>query len=511
MKSLQKTINKIKYIFFISLFFFIPQVQANNSWEVITPPGTLGYSFQTAVAIDGVVFLGTDHGVYRSTNQGVNWNQINTGLTNQNIQDIAIQWSFNGDDVSYETSASTPVFVGTADGFFQGTLGGSSWTVSNTGLSSTNINDIEIDQWDLTTLYVATSNGVFRSDDGGNTWSIKNSGMAGQSVIKLASTFGEGSEKIYALTASNNLYVSALFSVSGSDEEWTLVQNASDGGTMKDIVAMNANGGNVFLTETTGIRKSDFFGGNWTSQNQGLTSLFLNSVATDYKETNIAYIALENGGVARSLTADYSEITWEPINVNLTEANAKQIITNPNTSGIVYMIGGSGFYRIILDDPFGDIVSPRSTITFSSPTSRQGDSLSINVSFDEPLVENSIVLLSLSGANTLSQVTMIKDDSTNYSYTHTVGAGTGALEVSLVRAEEVEGENQIREVFSGSSTVLTYRGDVNRDRSVNIFDFNIFLSHFGKNECGNIGDVNKDCFVNIFDFNIFLSDFGKSL
>ncbi|NCU41737.1 MAG: hypothetical protein EOM19_03360 [Candidatus Moranbacteria bacterium] len=511
MNSLQKTIKKIKYIFFIPLFFCIPQVQANNSWEVITPPETSGYSFQTAVAIDGVVFLGTNHGVYKSINQGTGWTQINTGLTNQNIKDIAIQWSFNGENFIYETNASTPVFVGTSDGFFKGTLGGSSWTISNTGLSSTDINDIEIDQWDLSTLYVATSDGVFRSDDGGDAWTIKDSGMVGQSVIKLVSAFGEGSEKIYALTTSNDLYVSVLSSVSGSDEEWTLVQNASDGGTMKDIAVMNANGGHMFLTETTGMRKSDFSGETWTSQNQGLTSLSLNSVATDYKDTGIAYIALANGGVARSLTADYSDITWEPINVNLTESNAKRVITNPNTSEIVYMVGVGGFYRIILDDPFGDIVSPRSTITFSSPASRQGDSLSINVSFDELLVESSIVLLSLSGANTLSQVAMTKVDSTHYSYTHVIGAGTGALEVFLSRAEEVEGENQIREVFAGASSVLTHRGDINRNRVVDIFDFNIFLSHFGKNECDNVGDVNKDCLVNIFDFNIFLSDFGKSL
>lgn len=311
------------------------------------------------------------------------------------------------------------------------------------------------------------------------------------------------------MTASNTLYISDLFSVSGLDEEWLLVENASSGGMMKDIVIMNARGGDLFLAETTGVRKLDYYEQEWTSQNQGLTSFVVNSVATDYKETNIAYIALDNGGVSRMIS-EFDGI-WEPINVNLSDSRAKQVVTNPNTFGIVYMVGENGFYRILLDDPYGDIVSPRSTIAFSSSAAREGDTLTIEAFFDKPLIENPVVLLSLSGANTLSSTEMNMITSTQYSYTHTVSSGTGSLEVSLFGAQEVEGENQIREVFAGASSILTYRGDVNRDRVVDIFDFNTFLSHFGKNECDNIGDINKDCFVNIFDFNIFLQDFGKSL
>jgi hypothetical protein len=510
MKYIQNTIKYLNLLLFLSFFIFIPQSQANNEWENITPPSTAGYSFQVATAIDDSVFLGTDHGVYRSNNSGVDWTLINSGLTDQNIQDIAIQWVFEEIDTdifSYETNVFTPVFIGTANGFFKGILGGSSWTASNTGLSSLNIKDIEIDQWGFSSLYVATADGVFRSDDSGVSWTLKNSGMVGKSVIKVVSDFG--GEKIYALTDSNDLYRSDLFSVSGLDEEWSLVENASSGGTMKDISVMNARGGDVFLTETTGVRKLNYYEQEWTSQNQGLTSLVVNSVATDYTETNIAYIALDNGGVSR-MTSEFDGI-WEPINVNLSESRAKQVITNPNTSGIVYMVGEGGFYRILLDDPYGDIVSPRSTVTFSSSTAREGDILTIEALFDEPLIENPIALLSLSGANSLSSVEMNMLTSTHYSYTHTVSSGTGSLEVSLFGAQEVEGENQIREVFAGSSSILTYKGDVNRDRVVNIFDFNILLSHFGKSECNNIGDVNKDCLVNIFDFNIFLQDFGKSI
>jgi hypothetical protein len=54
-------------------------------------------------------------------------------------------------------------------------------------------------------------------------------------------------------------------------------------------------------------------------------------------------------------------------------------------------------------------------------------------------------------------------------------------------------------------------GDINGDGIVNIFDYNIFLQHFGvTNDCQNVADLNGDCAVNIFDYNILLTNFGRT-
>jgi hypothetical protein len=54
-------------------------------------------------------------------------------------------------------------------------------------------------------------------------------------------------------------------------------------------------------------------------------------------------------------------------------------------------------------------------------------------------------------------------------------------------------------------------GDLNFDGVVNIFDYNIFLQHFGVTEdCQNVADLNGDCNVNIFDYNVLLQNFGKT-
>jgi chitodextrinase len=54
----------------------------------------------------------------------------------------------------------------------------------------------------------------------------------------------------------------------------------------------------------------------------------------------------------------------------------------------------------------------------------------------------------------------------------------------------------------------TPKADFNSDNIVNIFDFSIFLSHYGTSytPC----DLNKDGTVNILDFSIFLGKWGSS-
>lgn len=403
--------------------------RAADSWETMTPSGTSGYVFTTSVAIDDTVFLGTDHGVYRSVDRGANWTHITSGLTNQTVRSIAIGWTFNISTYVFEANSSTPVFVGTAGGVFKGTMDGSSWTAINSGLSDTNVKDIEIDQSNFTELYAATPSGVFRSDDGGTTWALKNSGMEGKSVIKIVSDYGN--LKLYALTADNILYVSDLYSVSLADESWSVVSNASLGATMNDVSLLNARGYNVWLGTTGGVRKSDSLGTSWSSQNGGFSSSVVSMVTSDYLETNIAYAALTGGGVYR-MTNEASGV-WAPINTGLSDLATKEVCTNPTLSTLVYAVGGSGFYRLVLSDPYVDIASPTSAVVLSDADGvvKSGNSLTLTATFSEPLQDSPIVKIALSGATTLSPTNMIKTDTTHYSYVYAVGSGNGAVNITF--------------------------------------------------------------------------------
>lgn len=67
------------------------------------------------------------------------------------------------------------------------------------------------------------------------------------------------------------------------------------------------------------------------------------------------------------------------------------------------------------------------------------------------------------------------------------------------------------------SKLVTYRGDINAipDHKVNLNDFTLLASDYGKTSfCGtgttNKADINRDCVVNINDFTLLADDYGQS-
>jgi hypothetical protein len=60
------------------------------------------------------------------------------------------------------------------------------------------------------------------------------------------------------------------------------------------------------------------------------------------------------------------------------------------------------------------------------------------------------------------------------------------------------------------SVLPTLSGDLNGDGKVDIFDYTIFISEFGKTGSNLASDLNKDGKVDIFDYTIFSQNFGKT-
>jgi predicted secreted protein len=328
-------------------------VFAADAWEIVTPASTSGYSFATISAMDDYVYLGTNHGVYRSINRGTSWTQINSGLGDQNVRAITIGVIFDGSN--YAINSATPVFTATAGGVFKSTIGSTAWTSANVGLTDTNVKDIQFDQFLATqgidtTVYAATPAGVFRSDDAGDNWLLVDTGMTGLSVTKIMTDFLTGN--IYALTTGDEIYVSPMFSFSGGDESWTL---AYSGSSIYDLSLLNPLGGVYWLATNSGILKSDENGTNLSTKNSGNASGRINVIKSDYWEMNVTYAGSQTGGVYRTLDEALSNPAWAQISTSLSDTAISDIATNPATSLVVYATGANGVYRLELSDAYADI------------------------------------------------------------------------------------------------------------------------------------------------------------
>lgn len=118
-------------------------------------------------------------GIFKTTNAGADWEQINEGLPhvpNTAVQALALD------------PASGAVYAGLEKlGVYKTTNGGASWQPASSGLTNLDVTSLQVDPTLPETVYAATNGGgVFRSTDGGASWVALDAGLYNPHVAALA-------------------------------------------------------------------------------------------------------------------------------------------------------------------------------------------------------------------------------------------------------------------------------------------------------------------------------------
>ena len=209
-----------------------------------------------AIVISGEdIFVGTQgEGVFLSTNSGVNWTGVSNGLEDSDVTTLVV--------------SGTYIFAGTSDGVYITTDNGANWTAKNSGLTSFFVWSMAISGTDL---YVGTDGGVFHSTDNGENWVDISIGLPGG--LGWQGSIGVNGAEIYAGT-------SGLYRSTDNGENWT---NVTEGLPNNGIFDIKFSGNNVFvLTNSGGISLSSDNGENWTLVNEGIVdSLIMTLAVTD--------------------------------------------------------------------------------------------------------------------------------------------------------------------------------------------------------------------------------------
>jgi ligand-binding sensor domain-containing protein len=151
---------------FVVFFVFTSANPLHAQW--IQTNGPYGGSILTLAVSGTNVFAGTYGGVFISTDNGSTWTQVNTGLTNTDVNALVF--------------CGTNVFAGTwGGGIFL--LSGFNWTAVNTGLTNTLIHALTFSG---TNLLAGTYSGVYLSSNTGASWTAVNTGLANTWVTGLA-------------------------------------------------------------------------------------------------------------------------------------------------------------------------------------------------------------------------------------------------------------------------------------------------------------------------------------
>ena len=322
-----------------------------ESWTMLPGPD-FNYYVTSMCVINKVLYVAYAGTVYKTANRGSDWTKISTGLPS----------SYSGNLYANGTN----LYLGTDQGIFFSTDGGSNW--SNIGLVSAIVHKMVVSGDNL--IAGTRDLGIFTSSDNGQNWvqtgALDN--MMIQAMAALNSNFitgNNGQEGIFvsrdngkSFTEHYNLnhsYVLAL-KVRGTDIfAGTEVANTGGGGIFKSsdsgktweriglqnviVVSFTYHHSYLFAGTVQGVYRTKNEGAIWNYVNNGL-----NSLRVDALETVDTLVYAGTGyGVYR--TTDNGD-NWSPF--GLADTLVSSLLNVDNT---LYASTPFGIYMLSNNDP----------------------------------------------------------------------------------------------------------------------------------------------------------------
>jgi photosystem II stability/assembly factor-like uncharacterized protein len=287
------------------------------------------------------VYAGTSgFGVYHSTDMGINWTQINSGLFNKMVLSIA------ADDSN--------IFAGTnASGIFVSTNNGESWFPRNQGLQKRWVNSLAVIG---NNLYAGThGNGVHLSTNNGERWSEANNGLANWMVTALALNPNEtGGQDIWAAT---ELGISVS---TDNGESWITPDNELRNAF---VLSLAVKGKTLFAgIAGDGAWLSTNYGSSWNQASKGLEHT---SMGGDPYESIYSFAFSGNNIIAGTKYAGMFLSTNNGTSWSLVKLPIPWPYTNIDINSLTTISDGNGGINILAATDKGILISTDNGVNWS--------------------------------------------------------------------------------------------------------------------------------------------------
>ncbi|MFH0991961.1 MAG: immunoglobulin-like domain-containing protein [bacterium] len=288
-----------------------------NTWQQTNLTNGVVWYHSFSISESGIIYAGTNIGAYRSTDNGATWTQVNSGLTNTNVECTAVN------SLGY-------AYAGTEKaGIFRSLDKGDNWVPVNNGLTNMDVLSMAIKP--SGEIFAGTDQGgIFRSSNNGNSWNQLNNGLIDLVVFDFVF---RPDGKIF--TAANSVHYST-----NNGETWIETSLRRVDG----VFCLTANSlGHIFAGTGMGIFRSTDDGVTWAEV--GFQNSFILSIVID--EDDKVYAATNNAGVVVSLDNGNH---WSPMNDGLMNIRVLALCFN-KIGELLAGTNGNGIYKFMRNRP----------------------------------------------------------------------------------------------------------------------------------------------------------------
>lgn len=310
----------------------------NAQWERVTAfPGDQPVA---ALASSDANLFGSSmfYGPYISTDYGLSWSPIDSGLTAY-------------PEVLTFAAIDTNIFVGLWDqleqwlGVFRSTNNGTYWTKVNNGLTDTEITVLEVSERNL---FAGTNNGsVFLSTNNGTNW-IQ---LANEVTNAAVNSIAVSGTYIFIGAAEYN-GIGGVFRSTNYGTNWTKASNGLTDSLVNSLVLLDAN---LLAGTQSGIYRSTNYGTYWSKVSNGLTDTGIYAFAV----SGTSIFAGGEGGIF--LSTNYGT-SWTSVN----DGQNLYILCFDILDK--YLFAGGGPYSALWRRPLSEMITDVKNTNNNSPT-----------------------------------------------------------------------------------------------------------------------------------------------
>jgi len=320
----------------ISPFGLYRTTNNGNSWTDLNTPLGTSYAGQIAIDTNNTVFVCVPAylgGIRRSTDNGSTFQPVGTGL-------LATQGAG-----SLHIGKGNTLYAATYPGIYRSTDKGTTWQNASAGIDNIQVTSIA---GDSARLFAGTDGrGIYRSTDKGDTWISVSQSWPGSRVASLASL---SSGRMLAGTSAKNFGGGGV-SISDDGGATWVPRKGSGIPSYETVWALAATTSGILFAGTgygteetgtyTGVWRSTDGGNTWSQMTNGFSNPYPNVVSLAVSPTDIIFAGTANNGAYRSTDGGNS---WGQASNGLTN-NSVTALTSTNSNIVFAGTRGGGVYR----------------------------------------------------------------------------------------------------------------------------------------------------------------------